>query len=120
MQGSSLKTLIEGQQKSKLHDVVYAELHTAFSAVISKEGKFILDLNTGKKELFDLNNDPDEQINICKGLSSTESIPLERHLNLWLSNNEKLVGQLSGNKDSQRVELNEDRLRELRSLGYLQ
>ena len=123
MQGSSLRTLIE-RQDEKLHDVLYAEVsaegNLVFAAAISRYKKLILHLNSGKKQLFDLINDPGEQIDIYKAQSSNEPIALESHLNLWLSNNNKLAKQLSGIEGFHKADLDEDRLRQLKALGYIQ
>jgi arylsulfatase A-like enzyme len=123
MQGSSLRPLIEGQ-KNNLHDVVYSELTTAenkvLSAATTEDYKFILNLSTGSKQLFDLNNDPNEQINIYESRSSAGSVPLEYQLKQWFVNNEKITKQLFGNENLQKIELDEDQLRQLKSLGYLQ
>jgi arylsulfatase A-like enzyme len=122
MQGSSLRPLIEGRE-NKLHDLVYAEVGTyidsIFSAVISKDYKFILNLKTNEKQLFDMNSDLNEQINIYKR-SPNGPIHLESHLSLWLVQNEKLAAQLFGNENVQQVELDENRLRQLKALGYIQ
>ncbi|NIA17250.1 MAG: sulfatase-like hydrolase/transferase, partial [Planctomycetes bacterium] len=67
MQGKSLKGLIEGKEGNP-HDIVYGEVsihkNKFFAAAASKDYKFILDLQTGKKQLFNINDDPDEQIDI--------------------------------------------------------
>lgn len=123
MQGSSLRPLIEGR-KEKLHDMVYGEIsihaNQFFAAAISKDHKFILDLNTGKKQLFDLNNDPNEQVNIYEEKSLAGPVPLEDHLTLWLINNTRLADQLSNEKNSNKVELDEEHIKQLKALGYLQ
>ncbi len=122
MQGGSLRPLIESQ-KEKLHDTVYAEVsfynNNHFAAAISKDNKFIFDLNTGDKQLFDLNEDPNEQVNLYKERSAN-LMPLEADLMQWRTNNNKFANQFGGNEDSNKVELDETRLRELKALGYLQ
>ena len=123
IQGRSLRPLVEGP-KNNLHDVVYAEVKTpkneALSAVITENHKFILNSSTGSKELFDLNNDPNEQNNIYESRLLAGSVPLEYQLKQWLANNEKITRQLFGNENLQKIELDENQLKQLKSLGYLQ
>ncbi|MFC1677128.1 sulfatase [Planctomycetota bacterium] len=122
MQGDSLRPLIESQ-KEKLHNTVYAEVsihnNNHFAAAISKDNKFILDLNTDDKQLFDLNEDTNEQLNLYKERPAN-LIPLEADLTQWRAKNNKFANQFGGNEDSNKVEPDETRLRELKALGYLQ
>ena len=122
VQGSSLRPLIEGQ-KDKLHEVVYAELNIegskVFSAAIGKDHKFILDLNTGGKQLFDLSVDSREQESVYPVRILSGPIPLEGRLMRYLADNERLTAQLCGAEESQKVELDEVRIRQLKALGYL-
>lgn len=122
-QGFSIRELIEGK-KEKVRDIVYSEVSTEsnrfFSASISKEFKFILNLDTGEKQFFNLNNDLDEQVNIYVEKSAEGPIALEENLTMWLSNNSKHSIQLSGKEDVQTVEPDEDYIRRLKSLGYIQ
>jgi len=122
VQGSSLRPLIE-RQKDKLHEVVYAELNVegskVFSAAIGKDHKFILDLNTGGKQLFELPKDPRERENVYPARILCGPIPLEGRLMRYLADNERLTAQLCGAEESQKVELDEVRLRQLKALGYL-
>ena len=53
--------------------------------------------------------------NSAKGPTS-----LEKQLTLWLANNSRLAKQLSGQQSPHKVELEEDQIRALKSLGYLQ
>jgi hypothetical protein len=123
MQGSSLRPLIEGQKK-KLHDTVYAEVsvnkNQVFAAAIAENSKIIVNLDTGSKQLFDPNSDPDEKNNIYKVKSSAKLSPLEHCLIAWLFDNERLAKQIVGSESLQKVELDENRVRELKALGYLQ
>ena len=123
VQGISLKGLIEGNRKIP-HDIVYSEVSLSgnriFAAAMSKDYKFILDLNTGKKELFDINDDPYEQVNIYMEKSKDGSSALEEHLRLWLENNSRVSAQLSGRQAPDKVNLDEDYIRKLKSLGYIQ
>ena len=96
------------------------ESDSIFAAAISKDHKFILDLNTGEKQLFDLFNDPGEQVNIYKRQSIKDAVPLEHRLTMWQSNNDKLAEQLIGDEKPEKVELDEHLLKQLKSLGYLQ
>lgn len=122
VQGSSLRPAIEGQ-KDKLHEVVYAELNVegnkVFSAAIGKDHKFILDLNNGGKELFDLSRDSRERENVYPARILRGPAPLEGRLIRYLADNERLAAQLCGAEDSQKVELDEAHIRRLKALGYL-
>ena len=123
MQGKSLKGLIEGNQE-KLHDIVYGEVsihkNKFFAAARSEDYKFILDLQTGEKQLFDINNDPNEQIDIYMEKSLEGPVLIENQLTLWLINNSKLAERLSGKEEDDSVELDEEQIRQLKALGYVQ
>lgn len=122
MQGRNLRCLIEGK-KDRLHDVVYAEVsrHSdkVFTSAISNQNKCILDLNTGNKQFFDLSTDPSEQKNIYNMRSSNGPVALASCVTQWLANNARLASQLCNDVNLQEVELDEDRLKRLKSLGYL-
>ena len=123
MQGLSLRPLIEGQ-KEELHDLVYSEVSfyedKVLAAAISKDVKFIFNLTTGRKQLFDLKNDANEQNNIYKKLSLQGPVLQEDKLNQYLTNNEKLANQIHDNNDLQDIKLDDVQLRQLKSLGYIQ
>ncbi len=123
MQGRSLKALIEGH-KAEIHDAVFAELSArkedSYCAVVSGGRKFILDLSTGRKELFDLTSDPEEQVNLYKEQSLSSPMLLESKLTRWRVRNDRLFNILSGSETLPQVELDEDKLRQLRGLGYIQ
>ena len=122
MQGKSLKGLIEGKEGNP-HDIVYGEVsihkNKFFAAAATKDYKFILDLQTGKKQLFNINDDPDEQIDIYMEKSRDGPVPLENQLTLWLINNSRIAERLSGKEDSS-VEPDEEQMRQLKALGYAQ
>ena len=122
MQGKSLKGLIEGKEENP-HDIVYGEVsihpNKLFAAARSRNYKFILDLQTGKKQLFNINDDPDEQINIYLEKSLEGPVLIENQLTLRLINNSKLADRLSG-KEEDSVELDEEQIRQLKALGYVQ
>lgn len=126
MQGKSLRPLIEGRT-DKIHDCVYAEFtettpgtKVVLSAVINEDHKLIVNWNTRKKELYNLDNDPGEQINLYKEPSMAGIVPLENHLTRWVESNEKLHSSLRGQEKLRKVELDEDKLKQLRALGYVQ
>ncbi len=122
MQGRSLRPLVEGK-KSLMHEVVYAELNIsprAFSAAISQGDKIILDLNSGARQIFDLNNDPYERDNLCNEQLPLKETAIESNLRIWLANNEKMSRQLLKNQDGLKIKIDESQVAGLRSLGYLQ
>lgn len=124
MQGGSLKSVIEGHKES-LHDIVFAELGAVkdkiLAAAISEKLKFILDLRTGDKELFDLEADPNEQVNIYKEKLSADAgkIAIESELNLMLDDNRTKSKKFFGD-NLHKVEPDEGQLKALKALGYLQ
>jgi arylsulfatase A-like enzyme len=122
MQGGSLRPLIEGK-RSMLHDVVYAELNISprdSSAAISRDEKIILDLHSGARQIFDLNNDPCERDNLYNEQLPLKEFAIESNLWSWLANNEKMSSQLFKDKDDLKIKIDESRVAGLRSLGYLQ
>jgi arylsulfatase A-like enzyme len=123
VQGPGLRAVIE-KEKSKVHDVVYAEVgveeNKVFTAAVGNRYKFILDMETGRREVFDLSQDPMGQCNIFQGLSSAGPVPLENQLSTWLWANAKLADQLSRGRGPVKPQPNEARYRQLKALGYVQ
>jgi arylsulfatase A-like enzyme len=123
VQGVSLRPLIE-QKSEKLHDIVYAEVsveeHRVFSAAITERYKLILDMETGHTQLFDWCADPSEQNDIYGKQAPVASISLKQKLIAWLSNNARALASQPGEQQSDRVDLHNAKINQLRALGYLQ
>ncbi len=123
IQGDSLKPLIN-EQKEKLHNMVYAELsqfsNQCFAAIINQDYKFIIDLTTGEQQLFNLNKDRGEKVNIYEERSSNSPVFFESHLTQWLTSNCGVADKLSDKENLHKVELDQDQIRKLKTLGYLQ
>lgn len=118
MQGMSLRPLIDNK-KETLRDFVYAEREQGglLQAVISKDHKLIVDLRRNTRQLYCLQNDPEERANLYP--SSGYAALLDTQLDNWQSENERLVSELGAGEGSS-LEINEQRLRQLKALGYAQ
>jgi predicted lipase len=92
----------------------------AFSAAISQSDKIILDLDSGARQIFDLNNDPFERNNLFNEQLSLKETAIESNLRDWLANNEKMSRQLLKSEDGLKIKIDESQAAGLRSLGYLQ
>ncbi|MHC4478907.1 MAG: sulfatase [Planctomycetota bacterium] len=123
MQGVSLRPVIENR-RPKVHDLVYAEVAVeetkVFAAAIGNRYKLILDLQKPGPQLFDLSKDPAEQHNIYPAQPSATNVPLRRQLTAWLAHNSTLSQRFSNREHLIEGPLHQQRLRQLRALGYAQ
>lgn len=120
IQGRSLKDLIEGRV-NELHEYVFAGVSNGKCAIIGNRNKMLLNHGIGEKEFYDLSNDPREQNNIYQALDSSPLVAsFERQLKEWSSKNKELTAQFPRDSDSDQIQLDEYRLKQLRALGYVQ
>ncbi len=120
IQGRSLKDLIEGRV-SCINEYVFAGVSNGKCAIIKNRNKMILNHGVGEKEFYDLSNDPREQNSIYQVLDSSPlAASFERRWKEWSSENKYLAARFPRDSDSDQIRLDEDRLRQLRALGYIQ
>jgi len=120
MQGTSLRGLIEGRVCG-VHEFVFAGGSADRCAVIGNRSKMILNPGAGGREFYDILNDPGEQNSVAEAISSSPLVAsFERQLEQWSSENRELAAQFSRGSDSNRIQLDERRLRQLKALGYVQ
>jgi arylsulfatase A-like enzyme len=120
MQGASLKKLIEGRV-SWINEYVFAGGSNGKCAIIGIRNKMLLNHAIGGTEFYDLSNDPREQNNIYQGLdSSSLTAAFERQLKGWSLKNKEFTARFPRDSHSDRIRLDEHRLKQLRALGYVQ
>ncbi len=120
IQGTSLKDLIEGRV-CRVNEFVFAGTSIGKCAIIGNRSKMILNHRAGGKEFYDLSNDPREQNSIYQALESSPLVvSFERQWKEWSSGNKDIAAQFPRDSDSDRVRLDERRLKQLRALGYVQ
>jgi len=113
--GESLVPFIEGKETNL---VAFTE---SFSSISMRDNniKFILNIKTGKEELYNLSNDPKEKFNIANNIS-TEKFKLE--ISKFIENNKNKFISLSKNNELI-TEINETKKKEieerLKELGYV-
>jgi membrane-anchored protein YejM (alkaline phosphatase superfamily) len=119
IQGMSLKNLIEGRVCG-VHEYVFAGGSTHRCAIIGSRSKMIVNPD-GDKEFYDLLSDPMEQNSIHQTQNSSAlAATFERRLEQWALENRKLTALFPRDSDSDRIQLDEHRLKQLRALGYVQ
>lgn len=120
IQGTSLKDLIEGHI-CEVNEFVFAGASIGKCAIIGNRSKMILNHRAGGKEFYDLSNDPREQNSIYQALESSPLVvSFERQWKEWSLGNRDIAAQFPRDSDSDRVRLDEHRLKQLRALGYVQ
>jgi arylsulfatase A-like enzyme len=120
IQGTSLRDLIEGHV-SQVHDFVFSGGRGHRCAVITNQSKLILNPGAGAREFYDLLNDPREQNNIHQAKESSALLTsFEHYLKKWTSENKKLAALFTRGSDFERVQLDEQRLKQLQALQYIQ
>ncbi len=98
---------------------LFASLRHDLYAVQSGNLKFIANLESFEKELYDLSNDPKEQKNLLHGGNKDKIEPHERILLDWLNQKRQKYRALPRTQmDTSKI--NEELERQLRSLGYIQ
>ncbi len=120
IQGTSLRDLIEGRVR-QVHDFVFSGGRGHRCAVINNQNKLILNPGAGAREFYDLLNDPREQNNIHRAKESSALLAsFEHYLEQWTSENKKLAALFTRGSDFERVQLDEQRLKQLQALQYIQ
>jgi hypothetical protein len=122
MQGISLRPLIEGRS-GEPRDTIWAELRTwtQVQAVIGDRAKLIRNVAGGTWELYDLPRDPREQTNLFDQSRAADTrVGLVARLEQWTRDNTILSEQFAADANAPNVPVSEQRLLELKTLGYVQ
>lgn len=122
VQGVSLRPSIEGSA-GKLHDTVWAELNTWIhvQAVMNDSHKLIRNVSNDSWELYDLANDPREHANLFDQPSARDArLALTAEWERWTRDNGALAETLARGTETKALPLTEERLRQLKALGYAQ
>ncbi len=118
LQGKSTMNLINSTQGSFKTSIYsnQASGHDIF-CIRTKNYKLIYDTVTKEGELYDLQHDPSEKYNIYKDNEITEQ--LKKKLLAWLTKSRKLGNFLNREKDEPE-KMDEEYIKEIKALGYLQ
>jgi arylsulfatase A-like enzyme len=120
IQGRSLRDLIEGRIP-RINEYVFAGSSSGKCAIIGNRNKMLLNHGINEKEFYDLFNDPQEQNNILQALDSPHLVrSFGRHWKEWSSESKELAARFPRDSDSDQIRLDENRLRQLKALGYIQ
>ncbi|MDY7038859.1 MAG: sulfatase-like hydrolase/transferase, partial [Thermodesulfobacteriota bacterium] len=118
VEGESLLTLSSGKSRTVISESFpydwQLNLHPRFQreerAIFSKQFKFI-NSTSGKRELYDLSDDPGEKVNLYKpDLAAANELGTE--LSRWLTQESEVA--------SEPINLEKDTIDRLKSLGYVQ
>jgi arylsulfatase A-like enzyme len=122
LQGASLRPLIEGSI-TRVHDTVWAELNTWIhvQAVMDDRCKLIRNVSEDTWELYQWRQDRAEQANLYAQTAAREvQLALTGQWERWTRDNRMLAEKLAPQREGERVPLDEQQLRRLKALGYVQ
>ena len=122
MQGYSLRPLVEGKA-DKLHDTVWAELnyHTHVRAVMNEHYKLVRDLDQNAWELYQQDRDPGEHDSLSEQPSAANiRLALTTEWEQWTKTNDDLANKLTQGTKTEKPQISEQQLLQLKALGYMQ
>jgi len=107
-----LSPLLAAATASQVPELLaFADLHGQLAAVRTADHKLVEDRRTGARELYDLRRDPRERVDLAR--SSPQLQLLRASLEDW----QRFCRRLAA--DTELHELDEEQIRALRALGYL-
>ncbi len=122
MQGVSLRALIEGTPEPP-RDAVWAELdmENHIQAVIGGDGSLFHNVKSATWELYHLPSDPGEQINLYDQPSARDArLAMMADWERWAGDNERLAAHLAQGNEAETIPPDEQQLKRLKALGYVQ
>ncbi|HEX6200715.1 MAG TPA: sulfatase/phosphatase domain-containing protein, partial [Thermoanaerobaculia bacterium] len=118
-QGESLLSLVEGPEGRGKHAVLSQDtINETRYALRTDAVKLIMDLNTGRRELYDLREDPEEKVDVAAERAEVAG-ELERRLKRLVAANRRLHEAFATGEGPGRELLSAEERERLESLGYV-